>query len=70
MFVKGLLDVDDGVDSEVQESVDYKVDYHLFDADKYESPSLLNVHQLPRCHLFQPFSPVSLSLARRPAEKF
>ena len=70
MFVKSLLDVDDGVDIEVQESVDYKVDKHLFDADECETPSLPNVHQLTRCRLFQPFLPVSFSSARRPAEKF
>ena len=46
MFVKGLLGVDDGVDNEVQESVDYKVDHYLFDADECESPSLPNVQQL------------------------
>ena len=69
MFVKSLLDVDDGDDKEVQESVDYKVDDYLFDADECESPSLPNVHQLPRYHLFQ-LSPVSFSSARRPAEKF
>ena len=67
MFVKGLLGVDDGDDEVVD--VDYKVDYHLFDADECESPSLPNVQQLPRCHLFQ-LSPVSFSSARRPAEKF
>ena len=44
MFVKGLLGVDDGDDEVVD--VDYKVDYHLFDADECESPSLPNVQQL------------------------
>ena len=52
MFVKSLLDVDDGVDNEVQESVDYKVDDYLYDADECATTTKVPPISTLTCKLF------------------